>query len=154
MTKSYKKWNRLWKKINKNNNLTQVTFKLLISIKWVPVKWETKHSETKWNATKRNKICKLRNETKQNMQTEKRNETKRDHSMNSKKIILRRPRPFKLYVRVYLTCFIVRRALITVFRVKIIAFTSNLQRRSGDLRTTLKINWKPVCHQDFVRQYI
>jgi len=66
---------------------------------------ETKHNETKRNTTKRNKICKLRNETKQNMQTEKRNETKRDHSMNSKKIILRRPRPFKLYVRVYLRNF-------------------------------------------------
>jgi len=27
---------------------------------------------------------------------------------------------------------------------KKIAVTSNLQRRSGDLRTRLKINWKPV----------
>ena len=67
------------------------------------VRNETQRNETKRNTTKRNKICKLGNETKQNMQTEKRNKTKRDHSMNSKKkIIIRRQRPFKLYVRVYL----------------------------------------------------
>jgi hypothetical protein len=42
-----------------------------------------------------------------------------------------------------------------VFRAKKIAVTSNLERKSGDLRTRLKINWKPVCpHQDFVRKYI
>jgi hypothetical protein len=50
---------------------------------------------------------------------------------------------------------IVRGALFTVFLAKKIAVTSNLERRSGDLRTRLKINWKPVCpHQDFVRKYI
>jgi hypothetical protein len=32
-----------------------------------------------------------------------------------------------------------------VISCKKIAVTSNLERRSGDLRTRLKINWKPVC---------
>ena len=43
----------------------------------------------------------------------------------------------------HFTCFIVRGALFTVFRAKKIAVTSNLER-SGDLRTRLKINWKPL----------
>jgi hypothetical protein len=51
------------------------------------------------------------------------------------------------------TYFIVRGALFTVFRSKKIAVTSNLER-IGDLRTRLKINWKPVCpRRDFVRKY-
>jgi hypothetical protein len=55
----------------------------------------------------------------------------------------------------YFTCFIVRGALFAVFRAKIIGVTSNLQSRSWDLRTRLKIYWKPVCpRRDFVRKYI
>ena len=34
-----------------------------------------------------------------------------------------------------------------MFRAKQIAVTSNLERRSGDLRTRLKINWKPGFFQ-------
>jgi hypothetical protein len=50
---------------------------------------------------------------------------------------------------------IVRGALFIVFLAKKIAVTSNLERRSGNLRTRLKINWKPVCpRRDFVRKYI
>jgi hypothetical protein len=60
--------------------------------------------------------CKVRNETRNEMRRKetksvnwetKRNETKRNHSMNSKrtKTIPGRPRPFKLYVRVYLRNF-------------------------------------------------
>jgi hypothetical protein len=42
-----------------------------------------------------------------------------------------------------------------VFRVKKIPVTSNLERRSGELRIRLKIHWKPVCpRRDLVRKYI
>ena len=37
---------------------------------------------------------------------------------------------------------------------KKIAVTSNLQRRSGDLRTRLKINWKVVCPLRILSEYI
>jgi hypothetical protein len=59
----------------------------------------------------------------------------------------------RVWISFYFTYFIVRGALFTVFRAKKIAVTSNL-KRIGDLRTRLKINWKPVClRRDFVRKY-
>ena len=58
---------------------------------------EIRRNETKYVSweTKRNRICKLRNETKRNEIIQ----------WIKKKIIPRRPRPFKLYVRVYLRIF-------------------------------------------------
>jgi hypothetical protein len=48
-----------------------------------------------------------------------------------------------------------KRGVIHCISCKKNAVTSNLQRRSGDLRKRLKINWKPVCpRRDFGRKYI
>jgi hypothetical protein len=92
-----------------------------IMLWWVHVKWETKQKRktakrhtTKRNTTKRNeirrnetnyvnwetkrnRICKLRNETKQNEIIQ--------WILEEEQIIPRRPRPFQLYVRVYLRNF-------------------------------------------------